>query len=94
MNDTLRAVSIEELSKWIKKNRHVTWSADSFGNTDDRKAGHLRGKYIRFNLDTRTMTIFNLTLEGLGTRIHVDFRDSGKGSILDELDRRLTEDGK
>lgn len=89
----LKEITIKELADWIKKNKHVTWHISTFGKSSDKPGQH-RGKYITFRLDTRDMKIFRLELEGMGDSIVVDFRDGGEGNILDELDRRLTEDGK
>lgn len=91
----LRKVSIEEFQAWLKKNPHVTWSADSFGLGPCDKPGFRRGKNIRIEIDTRTMTIWTIELRGLGgSSITVTHTDGTGGSILDELDKRLTEDGK
>jgi hypothetical protein len=60
----------------------------------DRPGLH-RGKYIDVSIDTRTMTIWRVELRGLaGSMITVSIHDDGGGSILDELERRLTEDSK
>lgn len=92
--NTLKEISLEELTAWIKKNPHITWNFESGGfNPENRnKPGRMRGKYIRFNLDTRDMKIFRLELDGSGDDIVVDFRDEGEGTLLDELDRILAED--
>lgn len=89
----LRQVTLREVEAWLKANPHVTWSAESWGIQD--KPGAKRAKYIELRLDTRTMTIFRIELTGTGGKtITIDFRDGKDGSLLDELDRRLTEDGK
>lgn len=91
----LRQVTISEVGEWLKKNPHVTWSPESFGPEHAGKPGLHRAKYLDVRIDTRTMTVFRLELTGTGgSTIVVDFRDSNEGSLLDELDRRLTEDGK
>ena len=91
----LRQVTIAELGEWLKKNPHVTWSPESWDASHSGKPGHHRAKYIDIRIDTRTMLIFRLELTGTGgSTIVVDFRDSKDGSLLDELDRRLTEDAK
>jgi len=89
---TLKEISLTQLTKWIKKNKHVTWSLESWGSHGIGKPGRLRGKYINFALDTRDMKIFRLTLRGAGPDIAVDFRDEGEGNLLDALDRILTRD--
>lgn len=88
---TLKEISLSQLNAWIKKNKHITWSPESFGSSPS-KPGSLRGKYIDFNLDTRDMKIFRLTLRGAGENIVVDFRDPGEGTLLDQLDRILAKD--
>lgn len=91
----LRQVSLKEIDEWLKKNLHVGWGPESWTNSSMGKAGAHRGKYLDIRLDTRFMTVFRIELTGLGSEtIVVDFRDGDNGSLLDELDRRLTEDGK
>lgn len=90
----MRKVSLKELHEWLKKNKHVTWQPEAFdaGNAD--KPGRLKAKYLDIQLDTRDMGIFRITLRSFGKSIVVDFRDSEEGSLLDGLDRVLTEDEK
>jgi hypothetical protein len=94
MRKTLKEVTIKELQTWLKKNPHITWGPESESIKSQQKPGHHRGRYLYFGLDTETMKIFKVTLYGKGSPIEVDFLDGGEGSVLDELDRRLTEDGK
>jgi hypothetical protein len=89
---SLKEVTIQELAKWVESNPQIRWSPENFGPNEHNKPGHLRGKYIRFNLDTRDMKVFRCSLEGAGDEIVADFRDNGEGTILDELDRRLRRD--
>lgn len=89
---TLKEITIAQLGAWIKKNPQITWGPNSWGSEQHGKPGHLRGKYIRFNLDTRDMKIFNLTLSGAGEDIVIDFRDEGEGNLLDQLERIFAKD--
>lgn len=91
---TLKEISINQLAAWIKKNPQVTWGPKSWGSEQHGKPGHLRGKYIDFNLDTRDMKIFRLTLRGAGEDIVVDFRDEGEGTLLDQLERIFAKEKK
>lgn len=80
-----------QLAAWIEKNKHVTWHHSTWGGRLADQKGSKRGKYIRFNLDTRDMKIFSLHLNGMGEDITIDFRDKGEGNLLDALDRILAE---
>lgn len=52
-----KEVTLEELKIWLKKNEYRTWNWNA-----PIKEGTLEIKYLRFNLDTRDMKIFNIAI--------------------------------
>jgi hypothetical protein len=87
----LKEITLKELHDWIEKNKHITWDVTSFNQDTLKKPGHLKGKYIDFSIDTRSMRIFSLRLRGVGTPIDIHINEPGEGTILDALDQKLSE---
>jgi hypothetical protein len=84
----MRAVTMREVTEWVEKNEHHTWSIDDGGGFDPSSGGSPIIKYLSFNLDTRDMKIFRISCDRLeGSPF--DFRNEGEGSILDAMDRSL-----
>jgi len=76
-----KPITLKELNEWIKKNKKRTWFLKEMPTT-------FEVKYLRFSLDTRTMTIFNIQTESF-KNLTVDYREKFDGTILDLLDHKL-----
>jgi len=87
----LKGVSLRELEAWLKKNQHIA-------DKDHKLPGAGRGLYLEFDFDAIQMRVTKIVL--LKHRFKTDdaititLNDGHEGSILDELERRLTEDLK
>ena len=80
-----RSVTMNQLTEWLETNKFRTWQFENFG--EDHAT--LEIKYLRFNLDTRDMKIFRISIDGIGEDKAVDFRDKFDGNILDQLSSML-----
>ena len=85
-----KEITLEDLTAWIDKNKHRTWNWESILDVKNKT---LQVKYLRFNLDTRDMKIFHISVEGMGSTISVDFREDFEGNLLEELERKLDANG-
>jgi hypothetical protein len=86
----LKPVTPKQFNEWLKNNIRFTWFHGEGGGY--RQGGVPFIKYFYPKLDTRDMKIFRIDCHP--ERYTVDFRDVGRGNLLDELDRRLEEDYK
>lgn len=87
----LKGVSLRELESWLKKNHHIT-------DKDHKLPGAGRGLFLEFDFDAVYMKVTKIVLlkHQFNSRdsITISLNDGDYGSILDELERRLSEDLK
>lgn len=87
----LKGVSLRELEAWLKKNQHIA-------EKDHKLPGAGRGLFLEFDFDTAQMKVTKIVLLkhrfNSKDSITITLNDGDLGSILDELERRLTEDLK
>lgn len=85
----MRGVTIQELTKWLRKNEHRTWAFENFG----KKGSTLEIKYLDFSIDTRDGMIWRVAIRGSGAD-EVAIRDDNerdKKTILDKLEEGLSD---
>lgn len=87
----LKGVTLKQFENWLKKNKHVT---DDSGKQDTPGTG--RGLLFDIEFDSKLMLITKIQLYGKTKRtsLTVSTFEQGSGTILDEVDFRLSEDFK
>jgi hypothetical protein len=85
-----KEVSLQELVDWVKKNEHRTWWRGPKQDLSGFDKRTLEMKYLRFNLDTRDMKVFSISVEGFTDTSGVDFREDDRDwTVLDLLEAKL-----
>lgn len=82
-----KAVTMQQLTDWVEKNKHRTWNHKLFMEQTNMPSMEI--KYLRFNLDTRDMKVFNVISDR--GNVMADFRDEFDGDILELLETKLDE---
>ena len=90
---TAKAVSLGQLNNWIKENIHLTWHFGSeaygegaFGSKHPDHSPTI--KYIFPSLDTRTMTIYHICVEGF-QKFVVNHCEEFDGNLLELLSQKI-----
>ena len=88
-----KQVTIKRLHEWLKENCHLTWhhGSETYGEGafgSKNKEATIAIKYLFPTIDTRTMTIYNVTTDCL-SRYAADFREDFDGDILDLLKHKI-----
>lgn len=95
-----RPITMKRFSDWLKANIHKTWYIrDILKGGFAGKEGHTHLiKYISPHIDTRTMQIFSIDIEGSfpegNGRMNINGMAEFDGDLLDLLESKFPEDFK